>query len=153
MLRKVNILNFNDTKAEFIRFTSFWIAIIIFIASFLRVYLTGFNLGKIFISFVVSIILFFVSYKIKRTGFKKIYAYQMLIGFALIVINGAYFNGGFQAPVVTGIFIIPLFSSLLLEQKGVKLGIAINLFIIAVIMFFTSYQLNHPYNGKNSELF
>lgn len=153
MLRKVNILNFNDTKAEFIRFTSFWIAIIIFIASFLRVYVTGFNLGKIFISFVVSIVLIVVSFQIKKTGFKKIYAYLMLIGFTLIVINGAYFNGGFQAPVVTGIFVIPLFSSLLLEHQGVKIGIAINLFIIAVIMLFTSNQLHHPYNGSNSELF
>lgn len=153
MIGKVNILNFNDTKAEFIRITSFWIAIIIFIASILRVFLTGFNIQKLLISFIVSFIMFYVSFAIRKTGFKKLYAYQMVIGFALIIINGAYFNGGFQAPVVSGIFIIPLFSSLLLEQFGVKIGILINLIIIAVIMILTKAQLIYPYNGKNSEIF
>lgn len=153
MIKKISILNFNDTKTEFIRFTSFWIAIIIFVASFLRVFLTGFNFEKILISFIVSFILFYVSFKIKKTGFKKNYAYLMLTGFTLIIINGAYFNGGFQAPVVTGIFVIPLFSSLLLEKKGVKIGIAINLFIISIIILLSNKNLIYTYNGKNSSLF
>ncbi len=153
MMSKIDIINVNETKSNFIQVTTFWMAWIVFITTTLRIYVTGFELRRLLVTYTVAIIFFLISQSTKKNGYKKSYVYMVLLGFVAIVVNGAYNNGSFQAPVVAAILIIPIFSSLLLEDEGLKIGILLNLFLICIFTLFSYFNLSKPFNGTNSNLF
>jgi len=153
MESKFDAINTNEIKASFIQVTTIWMSFIIFFSACLRIYVTGFEFKRLIIAFIASLLMFIISRLIKKSGFKRYYVYLVLFGFLSILINGAYNNGSFQAPVVAAILIIPIFSSLLLDQHGLKIGLVLNLILIFLFTLFSYFQISRPFNDSNSLLF
>lgn len=140
-------------KQSFVKNCSLTIGIIIIASVFLRVTLTNLELKRLIVPLIVGFFCLYISHEARVKGLLKSHSYMLLIGFTGIAINGALVNGGFRAPVVAAVFLLPLIGVILLGHKGGLIGLGLNLLACLTIFFLEKFNFVTPYNGAHANVF
>ncbi len=141
---------YNDFQRRFIANSSGTLGLLIIIIAILRGAFTEIPFLKLLPPYITGFVCLAISYRERKNKSSMWHAYIIFFGLILIILNAALINGGFRAPVVAGVILLPLFSTIALGSLGRWLGMAAAFLCLMAISLFEKFELILPYQDGAS---
>ena len=139
--------------SRFVVYSANTMGVMIIATAMARNYFTDYSFLKLLAPYLTGVLCFVVGYREKSGKSAKWHAYAIILGIVGVAINAALFNGGFKAPAVAGILLMPMFCTSALGYQGRWIGLAASMGTIAGIMALEFTGSVAPFQGESSKFY
>lgn len=134
-------------QSRFVAISSGAIGILIFLFCLIREFASGFPFQGLIVSYTIAMLFLWISYREHKQISARWHGFTLFVGLVAIIINAGRVNGGFLAPTVAGVIILPLFCTAALGAWARWLGLLGTAFCLSVIALLRYYDLTASYQA------